>query len=354
MNGGILDLMCDHAHDQNAKLRLNSLWALKHVIAGASNPVKITCLEKLSPGWLVQVLASEIEPSSPMTGGRFASHDDGGTTPIRMSTPNAAGEQVDLLNAVVEASKGSNQLLDDDADEDSKMSDSIGALGARHDRDTHPHSKQPMPNIMEGHEGLFFNITTSSHSHKTLSDEVAIQKEALEIIRNLLCGEASPQMIDHLFREMGQDKFFELLATKLRPRILNAFNRDRRSMENGLRQIQPQTEIVVSVCYTIVHIAAGQPRHRQLLVSQTDLLKLLVPLFHHQSREVRSCCAWFVINLTWVEDSSDRHGAKLRARELAKLGFLEKLEGLENNDENLDCKERAKTARDQMRQLLHS
>ena len=351
MEGGALKALCAQAHSMNAKLRLNSMWALKNVIAGASNRTKMTCLEELGPGWLKQIVAHDVEDSSPIMTSRLGDRDDGSSTPIRMSTPNAAGEQVDLLNAVEEASGESSQDLDEDGQEDLRMSDSIGALGNA-DRE----KKQQLWSSQSNGEGSLRmpngETKLQYYVHRALPDELAIQKEGLEFIRNLICGEQSPEMIDHLFQELGQDKVFELLASKLRPRVLNAFARDRRSSENGVRQIQPHTEILTSACFILVHIACGHPKHRQLLVSQTELLRLLLPLFTHPCAEIRRCLCWIVINVTWVEDSADKPNAKLRARELANLGIVEKLDALEK-DESLDCRERAKNARDQMRHLLH-
>ena len=353
MAGGALKALCSQAHSMNAKLRLNSMWALKNIIAGASNSTKKTCLEELGPGWLKQIVAHDVEDStfqSFLVNSRHGDRDDETSTLMRMSTPNAAGEQVDLLNAVEDDSRDSSQGLDENEAEDLEMSDSIGAL-SKVDRDkkyqsTATNTNKPFMWVPNSETG------SQNHAHRALSDELAIQKEGLEFIRNLICGDQSPDMIDHLFRELGQDKVFEMLTSKLRPRILNVFSRDRRSTENGVRQVQPHSEVLTSACYTVVHIACGRPKHRQLLVSQTELLKLLLPLFNHVSREIRVCLCWVVINVTWVEDSTDEQNAKLRARELQNLGFIEKLDALEK-DEILDCRERAKNARDQMRRLLH-
>ena len=351
MDGGALQRLCDQAHSDNAKLRHNSIWALKNIIADATNQTKMTCLKALGPGWLKQIVANDVEGSSISANTRLADRDDGSSTPIRMSTPNAAGERVDLLNAVKEDSRETSQDVDGEDEEDLKMSDSIGAL-AKADRDRKQQFWAPQLNS----DGILSTLGRDPGSYslldRALSDETAIQKEGLEFIRNLICGEHSPEMIDHLFRELGQEQVFEMLATKLRPRILNAFTRDRRSSEHGVRHIQPHTEIVTSTCFTLVHIACGHPRHRQLLVAQTDLLKQLLPLFNHSCGKIRVCLCWFVINVIWVEDNADKPNAKARARELAKLGFVEKLDALEK-DESLDCRERAKHARDQMKQLLH-
>lgn len=353
IEGGILKILCEHAHSMNANLRLNSMWALKNLMSGASNLVKMRCLEELGPGWLKQIVNNDRDAANSTTTMRNGDREDGSATPVILSTPNAAGVQVDLLNAVEEDSRDSSQDREEDGEEDLKMSESIEGLSkAEPDRKRNtiplPESNGRGP-LLEIGEDLA--RVTDINSNRGVSDEIAIQKEGLEFIRNLLCGPQSSEMVDYLFRELGQDKVFDLLAAKLRPRVLNAFNRDRRSSENGVKCIQPVADLVISVCYILVHIAAGLPRHRQLLVSQTELLNLMVPLFVHPSREVRSSCAWFVINLTWVEDQSDNINCKARARELAKLGFFEKLEGMEK-DESLDCRERCKTALNQMSGLL--
>ena len=343
--------LCKQAHSANAKLRLNSIWALKNTISGASNRTKMACLEELGPGWLKQIMAQNAEDLS-FNMIPASDRDDGSSTPIKMGTPNAAGEQVDLLNAVEEASQESSREFEEDGQEDLKMSDSTGALG-KADRETQRQRPWSTQVGAERSFGMSTGVTgLPRHLQQTLPDELAIQKEGMEFIRNLICGDQSPEMIDHLFREVGQDKVFELLTNKLRPRIINAFSRDRKSLDNGVRQVQPHLEILSSTCFTLVHIACGHPKHRQLLVSQTELLRLLLPLFNHPHREIRVSLCWIVINATWEEDNADKANARLRARELASLGFVEKLDALEK-DESLDCREQAKNARDQMRRLLH-
>lgn len=331
----------------NANLRLNSVWALKHVVLDASNAIKMSCLEELGPGWLKQIVNNDVEAASHAAMSRIGDREDGSSTPIRMSTPNAAGEQVDLLNAVEEESRESSQDLEEDGEEDLKMVDSIGALSRAEERKLYSH-----PISGRGPMSETIGLTSGRRSSQpALTDELAIQQQGLDFIRNLICGSGASEMIEHIFRELGQDKVFELLAAKLRPRVFNAFNRERRSSENGVRHVQPQTDIIVSVCYIIVHIAAGNTRQRQLLISQTELLKLLVPLFSHPSKDVRACCLWIVINLTWIDDVSDNMNCKARARELMKLGVYEKLEHMER-DADLDCRERARTAGNQMSSLL--
>ena len=350
---GALKILCEHAHSINTNLRLNSVWALKHLVLQASNETKMSCLEELGPGWLKQIVNNDVEVANPSVPTRI-DREEGGTTPIRMSTPNAIGEQVDLLNAVEEDSREPSQDVEEDGEEDLKMVDSIGALSRAELED----KRIAMPSRQDNKRGMHLETTglTSRNadrrsSYQGMSDELAIQKEGLDLLRNLLCGAGASDMIDFVFRELGQDKLFEMLAAKLRPRVFNAFNRDRRSFENGVRHVLPQNEIVLSICYIVVHIAAGDSRQRQLLIAQTDLLRLIVPLFNHADKEIRSCCVWICINLTWRDNASDEMNCKVRARELAKLGVYDKLEQMEH-DSDTDVRERSKTASHQMASLL--
>ncbi len=310
----------------------------------------MTCLQELGPGYLKQVISNDFEDFGSTQAFR-GDRDTTSGTPIAMGTPNAAGEQVDLLNAVEESGPG----FDDDEEEDLSMVDSIGAL-SRPGLDR----KQPL-NFSRGGNNrattwdalrlAHIRETEPNNTYQPRDDDIAIQIQGLDFIRNLIYGPGAGDMIEHIFRELGQDKLFDMLAAKLRPRVINAFSRDRRLAENGVKHIQPPSEMLISVCYIVVHIAAGHPKHRQLLVSQTELFKLLVPLFSYTHREVRVSCVWVVINLTWVDDQADHHNCKARARELVKLGVYEKLEAMEQ-DPDLDVRERTKSAICQMGSLL--
>ena len=246
--------------------------------------------------------------------------------------------QVDLLNAVDSEFNGSSQAEDDEGDV--RMSDS------------EPESRQQRPNPPSSRAGSLLAIRQSA-------DDLAIQREGLEIIRNMICGQGAPDMIDFLFREFGQEKLFDILRSKLCLRIpgggSSSTHAGRRnntltnpqsySLRGGLsaRHVQAISEVSTSALYILIHIAAGSPRHRQILITQTELLKSVIPFFSHEKRELRVCCAWLCINLTWKDEDSDEPGCRASARELTKLGYLERLKSLEN-DAELDVRERTKTA----------
>ena len=276
------------------------------------------------------------------------------STPIAMGTPNAAGEQVDLLNAMDDESQGSMYNQVEDEDDEVNMIDSIGALSKPEPRHRHTRSasqtfsRRTVPDRQLKAAAYGNEAELAAQARR---DDLAVQEQGLDFIRNLICGPGASEMIDCLLNEMGQDKFFDILANLLRPKALDVFGRDRRASGAGVKHVQPQTEIIVAVCFIIVHLAAGLPRHRQLLISQLELLKLVVPLFTHAHSEIRVCCVWMVINLTWTDDQSDKLQSKSRAFELSRLGILEQLRKLEGDTE-LDVRERTKAAISQMNELL--
>ncbi|KAL8841783.1 MAG: hypothetical protein Q9170_000816 [Blastenia crenularia] len=337
LEAGIVKTLCDHARSMDLNLRLNSIWALKHVVNSAPKDLKMECLDELGLGWLQQIVGNDVGDSI------RSDRETSIGTPLAMGTPNAAGDQVDLLNASDGPGAGVNVANEDD-EEDLRMTDSVGAL-SRVEPDPQQRAQRAGP---WGDSGGRHGTSVSSQLR---ADDLAVQRESLDFIRNLICGDDAKEMIDYLFEELGQDRMFEMLISKLRPRLVNAFNRDRRLVDNGVRQTQPQTEIVVAVCWVLVNLAAGHPRHRQLLISHPELMKLILPLSTHPHREVRMSCAWLVTNLTWREDQSDHLSCRERVQELMHLGWYEKLQVLES-DPDLDVRERTKTALSQMNNAI--
>ena len=325
----------------NSQLLLNSIWALKHLVLNSANSLKMKCLNDLGPGWLKQIISNGTEDKQ-----SARERESAANASMGMGTPNAVGMQVDLLNAVETDSNGSTQTEDDEGDV--RMSDS--------EPESRPNRPKRTPNPPSSRAGSLLAIRPNP-------DDLAIQYQGLEFIRNLVCGQGATEMIDFLFSEFGQDRLFELLRNKLSLRHPgNASHPNRRTtssshssgaVRRGVRSsdLQSMNELSIPVLYILIHIAAGLPRHRQILIAQTDLLKKVGQLFTHEKREMRVCCAWLCINMTWKDDGSDEQNTKSRARELTKLGYLEKLRAMESDPE-LDVRERTKTAVLQMANML--
>ncbi|KAK8086936.1 Armadillo repeat protein [Apiospora phragmitis] len=317
---GRVKTLCKHAKSQNAALRLNAIWALNHLVHASSIELKKNCLEELQPGWLIRIICDDMEDAA-------------------LSSTRARG---DGYNSEEE---------DDDMDIDDQNRES---------------SYKPLEEQVALDSRILRLADARLHAlremelnpvRKARQDDLEVQEKGLGFIRNLI-GEPhlngadsandTTEMIDHLFNTLGQDRFFEILESKLKTKTLNPFGR-RGATGGEARVLYPQAKIIEAVVYILVHLAASIPRHRQLVISQKELLKLLAGLTSSQEREVRVALCHLINNLTWRDDDSDAPACSQRAFELKKLGFLNKLESLGQNDEELDVRERAKTAVWQMK-----
>jgi armadillo repeat-containing protein 8 len=250
-----------------------------------------------------------------------------------MGTSNAAGEQVDLLNA-----PETNEPPEDD---EVSMVDSIGNLSRL---------QGPATRESPGRRSALAQDEEADRAARARRDDVLVQEQALDLMRNLMAGTGSADMIDYIFNELGQESLFNIFASLLRSRPTGP-RTSSPSNVTPTRPAPPHPEIVLSVVFILVHLATGFPRHRQQLLAQTELMRLFIPLAAHPSASVRMAYAWFVINLTWVEDSNNRPDARARALDLRKLGLEERLEALQR-DSDLDVRERAKQAAASLQDLL--
>ncbi|KAG9236921.1 armadillo-type protein [Amylocarpus encephaloides] len=323
---GVLKILCSHAHSTDAKLRLNALWALKHFVHSVSNEVKRQCLDELGQGWLVQLICDDTEDEA-------------------------------LLSSRVIGGGRSNSGHHDDIDEDVEMDqfddNPASVLGTSARSNSRPSSSRSKSFQQVEVRLRELREAEMDLARKARNDDIAVQEQGLDFIRNLIGGagqggtKETTEMIDFLFITLGQDRVFDILASKLKPKAINPFNRRISSVEKP-PLLPPQSEIITAVGYILVHMAASIPRHRQLVIAQTELLKLLVPHFNNSNIEVRLALCWLVTNLTWLDDADDGQPCAQRVVALKNLGFFTKLEMLEEDPE-LNVRERAKSALSQMK-----
>lgn len=324
LNGvGVMRTLCEQTRSQNPALRLNALWALKNWINGVGMDAKKECVEELSTGWLVHLICDDTEDD--------ALYER--TTKSKKQTANDMDEDVEMAQAGEESPTSGSALPD------------TTTLPASDEQGRTPRLRQNERKIAELRE------TELSLTRKVRDDDLAVQEQGLQFVRNLI-GPASTatdsardhaDMIDYLFNMLGQDRFFELLHSKLHLKYLHPFGR-RYPTSREPRVLYPQARIVSAVVYILVHMAASVPRHRQVLISQSELLKDLAKHFHSKDKDVRVALCHLMTNLTWRDDPDDEDSSRQRAGELKKLGLLTKLETLESDDEELDVRERAKAA----------
>ncbi|KAF2155879.1 ARM repeat-containing protein [Myriangium duriaei CBS 260.36] len=350
MDAGAMKTLCDHARRSNPALRVASLWALKHLVLHAPKEVKIEALDELGPGWLVQAISGDSRADLPSA------------TPMGMSTPNAAGEQVDILNAPdtpeMDLDTPDEDLPDDESENGEIQFDQVGT----------PFQSSSMrstlkPNINALSTLRILREREANPALQSREEDIQVQEQALDFVRNLMNGDDAPGMIDHLNSAISFGRLFELLHAKLEPPPPAP---SRSTLTSGLRassgsQTQssatssctsatPET-IVNSAVHIMTHISAASSRHKQVLIAQKPLLRALLPHFNHPDPRIRTICVWTVINLTWVEDQSDRDDARRRALELRTVGVEEKVRQLQG-DSDLDVRERCKVAVRQLEELL--
>jgi uncharacterized membrane protein YgcG len=310
--------------------------------------MKIQCLDELGVGWLVQVLNGE--PSKPA-----------------WATSNAAGEQVDILNAADEPHMDVDEDLSEEEDEDT-MADNIPSMG----RLLRPGSRYTSATNIRDRLQQIRNDEQDTRLNGE-RDDIRIQEQALDFIRNFISeDQSSGEMIDHVLKSFGHSRFFDLLDAKIRPKS-TSFPSSSQSQANhpaptywpSTNQrtsfssptthpnwaLYPAPELILATTFVLVHLANGRPNHRSLLISQTSLMQHLLPILSHPRREVRASCAWCLHNLLWLDDSSDEAATRERALLLRNLGFEEGARIL-GTDADLDVCQRAKTVNDQFARLL--
>ncbi|KAL0634451.1 hypothetical protein Q9L58_006622 [Maublancomyces gigas] len=311
VDAGVLEVLCVHAKSENASLRLNALWALKHLILDAESEVKKKCFEGLGMNWFVEVIS-------------------GDTRSEELGEDEEMGENEEGEGAM-EDSIGDLKRLDGGRATDEEYYD------APEER-TKPKSRKLPPKAA----AVMAQLERKEPEELTMrrKQSIAMQEQGLDFIRNFICNKDRTQMIDLLFDSMGKDRLFEMLEEKLRPRTV-------KGRGGGTILELPPGEVVNSIVYILVHVAAGAPSHRQILIQRTELLRILSSLWNHRLPNVRCGLAWVVINLTWIEESEDVRAVRSRTKELIRLGFDKSLEGM-LQDTELDVRERVKTARYQM------
>ena len=341
---GVLKTLCEHTRQSDLGLRLSSLWALKHLVLSSDQKMKKECLEELGTGWLVGAIQGESTQHVPIAANGGVSIGGGG-----LSAPNAAGEQVDLLNPTSMDVDDPPDMGDDDLDE-GEDEDDDGEMMYDEDTGTHyqasgvrstlrPPNRAPSPPFSAEQYLSTVREIEQDPILRAKRMDTAVQEQALDFVRNMLNGEDCKDMITHLLSQIGTEKFFALLVDKLSP--IASVPASATSAHQ--RPVYNPTELVLGTIHVITHIANGTPKQKATLIAQTPLLRAWVPHFNHPDRRVRVICVWAVNSLTWTDEEKDRDDARRRARELRIVGIENAVRSL-SNDHDLDVRERVRTS----------
>jgi armadillo repeat-containing protein 8 len=294
----VVKKLCEQAHSANARLRLESIWALKQLVVNAPKKLKQEVINELGSSWIKLLIR---------------------TDPYDIPK----GEVIGLI----------------DKDYSPRLRSSY----------TEPPQDVVMSEDSDGEASMTYADANSEHmpdaedefDKHSPEEDLAIQEQVLDLIRNIFVTDrvtdTASDLVDYVLQEMGVEEFFSILKTRISPKTMYGPTRK----DNHVSA--PPAGVVIRVLYIVLHIAASGQKWRMVIVAENELLKRILGFSSHAEREVRANCCWLAINLMFEDEASDRNSCRRRAGELSKLGYRLQLQRLEN-DPDLDVRERAKTA----------
>lgn len=294
----VLKKLCEQAHSANARLRLESLWALKQLVLNANKKLKQEVVDELGCSWIKLLIKTD---PVDIPDGEVIGLVERDYPPLNIYRPLSTHRTITSPDIVMSEDFDAEQ--DATIKPDNSSSESTGSFDARH----------------------------------TVEDDLEIQAQLLDLLRNLFCGDNASDLVRYILDEMGSEDFFKIMLDRLRPRTQLGPTR-----KENCTTPAPSV-IVMRVLYIIVHVAACEPRWRNVIACNHALMKQILTFTSHTDREIRAQCCWIAINLTYEDDASDRLACRQRAMELQKVGFVLSLRKLES-DLDLNVRERAKSA----------
>lgn len=284
----VVRILCRQAHSANARLRHESLFALKALVNNSNNALKRQIVDELGPSWIKQLIATD-------------PHD----------VPH--GEVIGLVPS--EYRKGSMLRVSDDA-------------------------------VMLDAEDLVDEIPgASDFTRHTLQQDLAIQSELLAFLRNLTAGENVREIIEYLLEHIGQEDFLQIIQDRLH-------SSSAQKLPQKLDPLLPPPETLAHSLFILAHLCAADQRYRTDICFNTALMKQTISQLHSSASLVRVGACWLIINLIYPAPPDAVDQAVQRARELQKLGIVSQLRQMEANDSSADVVERVKTALDCFGRLL--
>ncbi|KAI9669993.1 MAG: hypothetical protein M1831_007029 [Alyxoria varia] len=338
IEAGIIQDLAERTKSADYSVRIGALWALKHLTYQASTESKRRAWEAVGTPWLTKIISGD------STNNRLF--------PRIGAAANAAGERVDILHAV----------------EDEPMPDSPEPV--EHQEDTAPYSKTSgLANDFQGERGMSVAARLAkikeaeerqvkNRAHHEL---VMVQVQGIDFIRNSTQGPHAVMMLDEVLSNMGSERFFEIMDSTLRPLDTNDQNQIPSSPSQGSRggffskakeqQYAPR-ELLASSIYCLVHFAAGNAHHRNILLQQRSIFNHVYDLSSHPDSAVRTACCWLCNNLVWIDSKDDQTLALNRVTALDEFGFVRKMKEL-CKDPCLDAQDRAKATYETMHRLMN-
>jgi len=287
---------------------------------------------------------------------------------------NAAGERVDILNAM-EADP--MDVIDDRPIDQTASSSSLYAeeyilpdsISETIFPPTTSFDSPALKSIYNSRLTMLESFAKALSASEAYAEELKMQTAGLDFLRNLILDDDN-HILDVVFSEISAPALFDLLHSKLKTPSPTSSSSS--LAYTGVIPLGPSARapsphptctmvessavrsLTTSVLFVLVHIAAGASAHRQMLIAQRSILLAMFPLLSHSDPEIRRCVVWVIINLTYTDDKDDAPNARARAQELRAMGWEERLREVREGDDSVDVRERAATAVEQLRGIPSS
>ncbi|KAF3283104.1 hypothetical protein TWF970_001093 [Orbilia oligospora] len=264
---------------ERESLRLNAIWALKHLVLKQDETVVLSCLSAFGTTWLLEQLAIE-------------DHNlDHGTKPA----------------------------LEDNSDEGRQILKSQSDLFS--------------PRVIDR---LVLNYATPKPEDLRRTALVEFQEQALDFFRNIMAGPNASSTFRHILRDTQNMEvpttpicpYDERPNTPLPETPINHRTPFYDVLTEKLKS-KPGEKIVLAIIYVLVHIGACA-EHRATLIEQSSLFHELIKLFELQVDQIRIGLSWLAINLTWKENGVNSPDFTRRVQKLREYRYVHMLEWLKS------------------------
>ncbi|RPA82787.1 ARM repeat-containing protein [Ascobolus immersus RN42] len=362
---GVVDILCEHVTSSNPFMRVNAMWALKHVVYFAEMDVRMKCYRSLSPQWLYQLArdGTVAEETQRHKSQKDFEGDVGMGEPEGQDYEDASDDDIDYTDDTYE----SLEMEEDEDDDPFQLKTDISPDDLR---------SKNVPYMFDFPSNTAPNagVKNSSYTKPSKGEREYIQQQIMGFFRNLFSGEHMEALVETVLNDFGTRHFVNLLKEKIAPRV-------ERPRSEGLGYTRPSgvtlpardpvtsnagapgssfngtpederwricfdssPETIDQVVYTVVHIAAQSKKLKDLLVHEAgDLLKLLTWMIYSPVGSIRRGVVWVAFNMIGVEEVNDDITRKERCQKMVDYGYVRALEHL-LQDADQDIRERTRLA----------
>ncbi|KAK6525499.1 hypothetical protein TWF694_005630 [Orbilia ellipsospora] len=259
-------------------LRLNAIWALKHLVLKQDEVVISGCLSALGTAWLLEQVAIEDRSSKYRNDTSHLDSSDEGLHILKSHNIEFSSEVIHRLAANYSPPKPEEQR------------------------------KKALSEFQEQALDFFRNIMAGPNATTTFK-QILRDTKGLVISPNndLSHDDASLFISPPITSTPYKTPFYDVLSEKLKA--------------------NPGERIVLAIIYVLVHIGACED-HRATLIEQSALFHELIRLFEVQVDQIRIGLSWLAINLTWKESNASNADFTRRVQKLKAYRYVAKLEWL--------------------------